>query len=542
MYSLTDIEILIDNNLTITEENKGLDVLEELLPLLEEKSLIRSFAIFQIWLAYNYFNSSDPTIKEKAIDLVKDFINSFKSDEVEIFRPCMDIEWFLNDFGKKMISSETKLAKELLRITLDLVKTDNDQQKIAVVSFNLAMAYFKNKEKIKAARLFEITSSLFENPEEKVQCLELAASIYYPQKIEQTIKLLENSLYILSKTEKIDPNLVRKLNDIRRDYILSYEGENHSILFDLIKELTQSYHEQQDWENLAACYYEAGIILEKLSYHDVAYQYMSESARLSAENDLWKLYSKSTLQIAMQTIEARKFSEADEILKDLDQVGHYLKDQTLIKQVDSLFQALQKLKLKLAPPELPTPSNEVILDSSPISESTHDISQTEPTLPQEKDDTKISEQLKESIETIKIETSSITNEIKERAELEILSEEKVIEERIEDETPAEQDFFQIRNQIANYLISNGYEVQLDETPFRGTITIDIIASKGKVRKKKRFLMVANHPPEASISVNLLRGLTETGKKYVFLQSGDPRLVSTTKAVKIVTDTSEIVVQ
>ena len=100
MFTLNDIGSYIEND---TINISGLDAIWELNSVIKEKNLTRLYTIFHIWLAYQFYKSENPTLIEKALNLIKEFIKDIKSDEVELFRPCNHIEWFLNEFGKILL-------------------------------------------------------------------------------------------------------------------------------------------------------------------------------------------------------------------------------------------------------------------------------------------------------------------------------------------------------------------------------------------------------------------------------------------------------
>jgi tetratricopeptide (TPR) repeat protein len=68
---------------------------------------------------------------------------------------------------------------------------------------------------------------------------------------------------------------------------------------------------------------------------------------------------------------------------------------------------------------------------------------------------------------------------------------------------------------------------------------DIIAEKGLVRKKKKMIFFAEDVSDAEICSFLLQSNLETGEKYVFLLSGDPKKAKVSKKVKLVTQVDQI---
>ena len=53
-------------------------------------------------------------------------------------------------------------------------------------------------------------------------------------------------------------------------------------------------------------------------------------------------------------------------------------------------------------------------------------------------------------------------------------------------------------------------------PIKGGATVDIVAIKGKIRKKKLYIMLAETKAEAELSVNLLKSLQDSTEKIVYV--------------------------
>ena len=92
---------------------------------------------------------------------------------------------------------------------------------------------------------------------------------------------------------------------------------------------------------------------------------------------------------------------------------------------------------------------------------------------------------------------SIQTETAKIEPIEILKDTKI------DKDESKPSFYTIRQQIVIKLNDRGFETHLDMKPERGGATVDIVAIKGKIRKKKIFLMLAESMAEGELSANLL---------------------------------------
>ncbi len=98
----------------------------------------------------------------------------------------------------------------------------------------------------------------------------------------------------------------------------------------------------------------------------------------------------------------------------------------------------------------------------------------------------------------------------------------------------------VRGEVSSRLQNAGWIVQSNNisNTAKGSDP-DIIAEKGLVRKKRKMIFFAEHVADAEICSFLLQNNLETGEKYVFLLSGDPKKAKISKKVKIITRVDQI---
>ena len=109
-------------------------------------------------------------------------------------------------------------------------------------------------------------------------------------------------------------------------------------------------------------------------------------------------------------------------------------------------------------------------------------------------------------------------------------------DKIEPTTP----IIGVRGELSSRLQNAGWMVQTNNisNAAKGSDP-DIIAEKGLVRKKRKMIFFAEHVADAEICSFLLQNHLETGEKYVFLLSGDPKKAKISKNIKIVTRVDQI---
>ncbi|MHA2246100.1 MAG: hypothetical protein ACXADY_14145 [Candidatus Hodarchaeales archaeon] len=96
------------------------------------------------------------------------------------------------------------------------------------------------------------------------------------------------------------------------------------------------------------------------------------------------------------------------------------------------------------------------------------------------------------------------------------------------------------SEVSNRLQQAGWIVQTNDISNKAkNPEPDIIAEKGLVRKKRKMIFFAEDVSDAEICSFLLQSSSETGEKFVFLLSGDPKNANISKKVKLVTRVDQI---
>ncbi|MFW9903975.1 MAG: hypothetical protein ACFFFH_06545 [Candidatus Thorarchaeota archaeon] len=118
-----------------------------------------------------------------------------------------------------------------------------------------------------------------------------------------------------------------------------------------------------------------------------------------------------------------------------------------------------------------------------------------------------------------------------------------IEDRFQVSSPQPSIVFQnenIRSDVVSRLQRAGWTVELNFTNLtqRGSEP-DIIATKGLIRKTRKFIFFAENPADAEICSFLLQSNPERGEKLIFLLSGDPRDANVSVMVKLVTQIGQL---
>ncbi|UCG02048.1 MAG: hypothetical protein JSW11_20940 [Candidatus Heimdallarchaeota archaeon] len=98
----------------------------------------------------------------------------------------------------------------------------------------------------------------------------------------------------------------------------------------------------------------------------------------------------------------------------------------------------------------------------------------------------------------------------------------------------------IRSEVVSRLQRAGWAVELNFTNLtRRGAEPDIIASKGLIRKTRKFIFFAENPADAEICSFLLQSNPERGEKLIFLLSGDPRDANISVEVKLLTQIGQL---
>lgn len=547
---------------TVSFEERNL--IQNLIDNYSENNNSKLVLILKIFLSYLNFINTNQSIKSENFEIINDIIKSVRFNEIEVFIPCKNVEWVLLEIGKSLLSKNQKNLQNLLIIdrlfetTNDLFKIVNNNYGLAVSNYLLAYRWYLNGNTEKSSRLLEMVSHLFEEPIFKWETQYYAALMNYESNLRRAINLLENCLLVQQKyPQEISKSKIRKdtveetLNKLRREYIIrEHDNQDKSFLFKVIDNVIHYYYNKNDLYGLSACYYESGIIFEKLGYEDTAEEYFVESAIITSDLQEWKLYSKALINLVVKFFEKGRIKDAEDYLNDLIQVASYLKDKSLHKKVETLLVSLKKLK-EIRQPHI---TNETKIEEyiSELEESTQEFpnsfTQEQPqnsiyetnlnpqedvdllnsldTLSRyEPENQEANQNLSNSNQSVSVDktfltdfkepiTPQVQNEV-------IISNEELLPPETTPPKKKEDDnsFHAVRKRICRLLKDNNYEIFTDYKPVKGSVSVDIVASRGKIRKQKLFIMIASDSePEIELSSNLLVSIFDSAERIVYVIS------------------------
>lgn len=577
----------------LSSEEKSL--LENLLESYSTKNDLKFTLILKIFLSYTKVLSSNKKVDKKLFQELNDILKSVRFNEMELFLPCKNIEWVLLEIGKVLLTlsnsdpSITDIVGDILETTIDLFKMVDNDYGLAITNYLLAYKWFLSGNVEKASRLLEMVAHIFKNPILILESQYYAALMNYPTNLRRSINLLENCLLLTQRysaeiaesTVSLD-ELEGTLNKFRREFIIrDHESEDKAYLFKVIDNVIHYYYNKNDQFGLSACYYEAGIIFDKLGYEDTAEEYFVEAAIITSDLQQWKLYSKALINLVVKFFEKGRVREAEDYLNDLIQVASYLKDEGLHKKVETLLVSLKKLK-EVNPSNISTESKleEYIseIDSStgqsfsntyvqePITEpAPEEVPYSTPPPVQTTYESNLSQEeeinLLESLETLSNynpvpETTNQSNihpppitvdqsflsDFKEPIATPTSNEVTISNEGLL--TPSEtlanteensvSTFYTVRKEICTLLRNYNFEVYTDYKPVKGSVSVDIVAIRGKIRKQKLFIMITGEGEgEIELGLNLLISIFDTAERIIFVNTSDNKQPTRRGGVNII---------
>jgi tetratricopeptide (TPR) repeat protein len=541
--------------------NEETVVINNLLENYDSSNDLKLTLILRILLNYLNLFKFKTKLSDELRNNFKEIIKLIRFNQIELFLPCKNIEWILLEIGRTLLTlkesnkDNISLVHDLLETTADLFKIVDNEYGLAVTNYFMAYMWFIGGNREKSARLLEMVAHLFKNPLISWESQYNAALLNYPFNLKRSINLLENCLLIAQKNQNeliksnISINKVEKiLNSFRRDYIIRYHAEDVNFLFSLIEKVINFYHTKNDILSLSACYYEAGIILDKLGYAETAEEYFVEVAIITAEQQQWKLYSKSLINLVVKFFEKGRISEAEEYLNDLIQIASILKDDSLHKKVETLLLSLKKIK-EISPSRINSKTNleqyiSEIDDSTqiipniyvePIDHTTEnsieinnqgiDSNEIESAL-----DDLAKVEITQNFELSNSIDGSFLNDIKEPIianypnDIIVFNDEMgppITQQENDVSNQQVQSFHSLRKKTLTFLRENNFETFVDYRPVKGSVSVDIVALRGKIRKHKLFIMVASDGEgEIDLSINLLLSIFDSAERIVLVNSLD----------------------
>ncbi len=574
--TLTIVERMLEryDSLSLSTQSNSLSneeklLLDNLLESYDAKNDLKFSLILKIFLSYFNLFSSNRKIDKNFYQELIDILKSVRFNEIELFLPCKNIEWVLLEIGKQLLTisnedaSITSIVGDILETATDLFKIVDNDYGLAITNYLLAYKWFLAGNKEKASRLLEMVAHIFKSPVLILESQYYAALMNYPINLHRSINLLENCLLLsqkysaeLAESTISHDELEETLNKLRREYIIrDHEADEKAYLFKVIDNVIHYYYNKNDLFGLSACYYEAGIIFDKLGYEDTAEEYFVESAIITSDLQQWKLYSKALINLVIKFFEKGRIREAEDYLNDLIQVASFLKDEGLHKKVETLLISLKKLK-EIKPAHITAESKieeyiSEIDSTSQIVPNTYEQSQKESSEHQTNLDPSEEIDLLNSLEILsnynpeqnsipeqQINENIKTNEqvsidqnflmefkepiIDQKANEVIISNENLLTPTpvlSEPETQELSSFHSVRKGICSVLKNNNFEVFTDYKPVKGSVTVDIVAIRGKIRRQKLFIMIAGEGEgEIELSLNLLISIFDTAERIIFVNT------------------------
>ena len=559
----SDVLKIIDNKIYQISVGKiSFEELESLKEMIQTPNLLLSTKTgLKCWLALGYINLG---LNEKFLLIIHEIISETSSDGVEAFKIIKNIEYVLDYFGQYLMNlQEYELALKTFRLALDQAKLESDTNVIASISKHLAYSYFYLKDYDKSSRLLEIASSIFTNAQETFSCLILSAKLKYKQNdLIKSITLLESALRISKKLNNNDliNQTQKKLLDLQREILIKGNIKEDEKIFFYMESITQNLKSSNQDSDLASAYYEFGMILEKKGYLDESILYYEEASRISYDNELWPLYGRVSLQLGIIAFNQQDYeianSYADQVLQissydddsDLENLG--LKLKSAINKTKSSLHSYNKdtkkttevepSQIQISTPNV-NPEPEIIdqpLPSNTIEEA--EITNIQPEV--NSNVVSLENDSNSSNFTANLEFDSINNHLEQTGyELSSETSDQNLEQQSNQSSGLtfETSFENTRHKISEFLTKNGFTVEFDLTPYNGTSSIDIVASKGNIRKKKMYILISGNEGEASLAGYLFNSLLQSGKKIIFLESGNPSSAVLPKDVQIITNIEEI---
>ncbi|MFW9928531.1 MAG: tetratricopeptide repeat protein [Candidatus Thorarchaeota archaeon] len=556
--NISIINLIEDRIFQISEGKNSLKDLNIIENSLKSPNLFLSTKLnLKILVILGYLNLDNI---DKALKYVNELLVEVNADGLESIKISKNVEYFIDCIGKKLLNlNQYDYALKIFRLALDQAKLESNTNVIARISKHLAYAYYYLGEYDKASRLLEISSSITNETNESFNCLRFAAKLRYKIKdYLKTITLLENALKVSKKIENKD-NIIeiqKKLIDIKREVLIKDILNDEEKIFAYMEQITQTLKNLGFDDELCSAYYECGIILEKKGYLDEAILYYEESSRISYEKGIWSIYGRVSLQLGLISLNQNDLEIAKSYCEQVIQIGEYLEDSELEKFGKKLKNTIENLKqIKGIEGKKSETSISTEITSSLSSKDSQSITDSSLSLKNaELPISKINEQINQS--SVGRESSFIPQQhepLSEYSNMESSSKEQDLiknkssnhglpaNKTIKDTKGVNElrSFDTIRAEIAQYLIENGFIVEFDITPYNGTSSIDIVASKGSIRKKKMYIMISNNEGEASLAGYLFNSMSQSGRKIIFLEAGNPRNVSISSDITLVTDTAQI---
>lgn len=442
------------------------------------------------------------------------------------------------------------------------------------ISSNLAYVYYHQKQYLKCAKMFEIAATLEEVEQEKIDFLNSAFLVYKEIKnYERAANVLKSLIKLLRSSS--DPSTIPKIEEYIDIQLILAKGkykESKELTYDSISEITNLIPILGK-ENYTHVYYEIGKLCHSMENIVDSIDYFFESYQLTNMENNPIIHAKSALNLALGYIQVDEFNRAEELLNEASSYSSKMKDQKTLEKVEKIRKSLNEIKIgkeSLDEKELKNfnidtkreiSSESIIKEDSilekrkmtkkeEISNISKDIKPREKitenigfesyyktlsSIDEKNDGAEILPM--EDIETISsVEVLNETNTDYHQEEMETNTLSSYVEtedylpnsalqslsfsEDSQDIISPVLSFESAKNMVTSFLRNNGYNVSFNRHVEGFTGTVDLVAVKGNVRRKKIFMLFSSTASDAGLSSYLLQSIIDKGLKIIFLLEGE----------------------
>ncbi len=448
---------------------------------------------------------------------------------------------FLNNIASELYQNQPDDAVILWENALKLARTLDKAEWENIILNNLAYGYHKQGQSQKAIETFLKTSELMEGIEAQ-ENLENAAAIFEQgEEYEKALELMEKA----AEQYKELNNEEKRIRSLQIAGELAYKLYSKSEDLDLASKYLQTairfFRQADDKFQLSNVLYVAGIYYQDSQREDMALECWRMAQEYALESKNIDVATKSLIKLALVDLSGEKFEQSLERLRNAQKLAQENEDtqtyESLTRLIDTVIQktpeiassekeeletALTGVEGTQAEPSQLTATTEPRSVTDGIDESVFSFD-----FPEVEKEEAAPAQLVTAEVTPTPESAAPPPTVR-RPQVESTLESTIDEARVDITGLLNQK----RNEVANYLRSKGYsvEVQFRTSGMPSEITPDIVAKK---RRRKIFLVFASNPADAGISSFLLRSVHERGRKIIFLLTGEPVLVQTARDIKVI---------
>lgn len=429
--------------------------------------------------------------------------------------------FLLMDIGKGLQKiSFFESSSVVYKKTLQYAQTQGDERDIKTISTiarNLAFSYQKLGKIQPAAKLYRIAADLEQKPEEAITLYRSSAYQYYQ------VGMKDEALNIFQTA--FDKAGILQQTDLQNE-IAGFQG---IISFEIFKARDPSDLSSPD-----------------LEYLDLAYE------KFTFVNDSDGLARIENERVLLSTQTKTKVSNSEKIIQSEAMVSEN-KPPIEIPISDTITFGKKSTEMNVTS----------VQNSSLISKSAREfLDESTRTLNSFTKLTSENIELKEDIDELRLADKALSDDktitegfqtinsydrLFSRPEKSISAEDSItsniqsnnsITSAIEQKTPIVA--VSKLSEVSNSLQQAGWIVQTNDISSNAkNLEPDIIAEKGLIRKKRKMIFFAEDVADAEICSFLMQSSLETGEKFVFLLSGDPKTANISKKVKLVTRVDQI---